>query len=104
MFGQVTKVTCGEPKRIPPTGLIPRRMGGWKREAKRAVAGELRAIPRTMPDCSPGFDALALGVGHGVDVGAHHPDLIVFFIQVVQQNVPQRDDSDQLPLMTDWQV
>jgi len=71
---------------------------------KTAVAGELRAIPRTMPDCSPGFDALALGVGHGVDIGAHHPDLIVFFIQVVQQNVPQLDDSDQLPLMTDWQV
>ena len=30
-----------------------------------------------------------LGVGHGVDVGAHHPNLIVFFVQVVQQDVAQ---------------
>jgi len=83
MFGQVTKVTCDEPEKIPPGGL--RVEIGAKR-----IIGARCGISRTRLDCSLlGLDALASGVGRGVDVGAHHPHLIVFFVQVVQQNVTQ---------------
>jgi len=42
-----------------------------------------RARLRKMFSCRP------LGIWNGVDVGAHHAHLVIFLVQVVQQNVTQ---------------
>ena len=46
----------------------------------------------------------ALSVRDGVDVGTHHANFVVFLVQVMQQNVPQRDDANQLSFMANGQM
>ena len=44
------------------------------------------------------------GVRRRVDVGAHHAHLVILLIQVVHQDVAQRDHADQLSLMANRQM
>src|SRR5579872_1431985 len=45
-----------------------------------------------------------LSVGHGVNVGAHHPDFVVLFVEILEEDVAQGDDADQAPLMADREM
>src|SRR3974390_3513657 len=45
-----------------------------------------------------------LRVGHRVDVGTHHAYFVIFLIQIMQQDVPERHHADQVSFVADREV
>lgn len=44
------------------------------------------------------------GIWRRVDVGPHHADLVILLVQIVEQNIAQRNHAYELALMANGQV
>ncbi len=77
-------------------------VGGMLALRRRDPGG--RVADGVLPSCDAGRWRDDLGVGHGVDISAHHANLVVFFVEVMQQDVTQGDHADQMAFMADRKV